>query len=207
MKKILFALATAGLFSSCAVNQEIKFNSNYSGSVTMSIDMSGLAAFDEEGDMMDGLEENYHLSDIGNEVDGITNYKVVTLKEEYKININYDFTNLKALNDMLSYEHSVMNPDSTKPEGAKPDMHVFFTQKGKTLNYKEPKMTTPADESTEDMEAMDEFFTFSFAITTPKKVKKVKSESKVDFSENRVEWTRKISTMNAEKPFSFTVSM
>lgn len=207
MKKFFFGLALAGLFTSCALNQEIRFNGDYSGSVSMSIDMSGLAMFDEEGNMMEGLEDTYHLSDVAGEVAGISNYKVETNKEEYKININYDFKNLKSLNDMLSYEHAIMNPDSTKPEGAKPDLHTFFTTKGKTLNYKEPKAKMPSAGGDEELESMDEFFTFSFAITTPKKVKKVKSDSKVDYSGTRVEWSRKMSTMNTDKPFTFTVSM
>jgi hypothetical protein len=212
--KNLFGIFTGILMiaSGCSVQQDIRFNADYSGSMNIVIDMSALAELDETGSMMRDMKDSLDVSQTPEVLgmEGISNVKVSMDTTTWQVRYSFDFANPDALNRALSYQDNTLIPD-TSGSGPK-EVFSYFKVKGKKLIYSERplKGEVPGAEvvSSEEAAEMDAMFMFSFNITVPKKIKKVKGADVSKSDDNTVSWTRKMSEFGgSEKPFSFTIAM
>ena len=173
LKTILFLLILT-LFS-CTITQEYHFNRDFSGSTKLSIDMASfmqmMAGMDSTGNSTQNLHDSLNLvfeesaqklKDLG-----VKNIKLGWQENSDILSMSYEFDNIDILNKALNSANE-QNAALSKTISTEP--HIYFSRKGKTLNYFGPKSDK---ESPKEMESMSEYYQYELIFTFDRKVKKV----------------------------------
>lgn len=190
---ILFIIAASLLLFSCVVKQDIYFKKDFSGSYKYTFDFKEYVDYmnAEEDDSLatkNGDFEEY-LSVVKselNQIDGISNLKIVNNAENGMVYFMYDFANITALNAAIKYSNYM----ETEPLANAP----YFEQKKKTLIYirhATPKEVPAEDGSEEDLSYMNEMFKWEFNIEFEADVKKydVQKDTSITISSNKRSFT------------------
>ena len=180
MKKLFALLLLVGYVSSCTLNQHFHFNEDYSGSYTMSFDMSSIMEMAMAEDSTASEEDMWaempfdSLKTVYEGMEGISNVQVKG--EGGVLTMSYDYANIESLNKVL--ENSDMGGDEEDEMfGMLLGNSTYFEAKGNKLSYNVPDM---ADMGIADSLSMYmEMVSYTTEFTFEKDVKKVSNENAV----------------------------
>lgn len=215
----LLIIVMAFSFTSCInIIEKVLFKKDGSGTYSMTVDMSEIAAMmsmfseNDEKDGMDdalkGMNEEFEktkarLSDIT----GVSNVRQEANKEELTYTMAFDFKDLSALNDGLN-GFFVNQQDETE--------HTFFTQKKKTYTRTAYNRLTQAlsegmnAEGAQDMD-LGALFGDAYYETIIEFERSIKSHSNKDYrldGNHKLSWKQALfSKDNAQKTIEVTVKV
>lgn len=148
LKNIIILIAAVIGFSSCTVTEEISLKKDFSGTYSMKVNMkdmiTSLQGFG--GDtllkgMDDGLKDIEKSTTELNAMEGISNSSAIVDKENHVYGMKFDFADIESLNKAKSKDSGGLKALT----GESDESHVFFTKKGKKLNYKFPSIKSDQD--------------------------------------------------------------
>jgi len=170
----LFVAILSLFMFGCVVKQEVYFNRDFSGNYKYSFDFTEYINYMGEGEegsdsltmKNEDFEEylNFVKTSL-NEIDGITNLKIVNDADNGVVYFTYNFANVDALNAAMKYSTLM----ETEPAQGAP----FFQLKKKTLTY--IRHAIPQEEPVEgeeDTSYMNDMFSWEFTIGFEGEMKK-----------------------------------
>lgn len=206
-----------GLMTSCAFQQEIHFNKDWSGNVKYTIDLSAMKALmddiedsedseeEEEEEPKSLIEKDDMQSAVESleKIEGISNAYATEDEENGVYTFGYEFKDIDALNRALQ-EGDVLSATLPNNDGQ------VFELKGSQLTYQLPPIVE--DSETQDMVlAMGESMEFKLIFTfdrTVKKVKMINSEISVSSNDYNVTWDVDVNEMfQPQKPIGMTITV
>jgi hypothetical protein len=190
---ILFVIAATLLLIGCVVNHEVFFKSDFSGSYKYSFDfteyVSYMGAEEDDSLMMKNEDFEEYLGTVKaalNQINGISNLKIVNNADNGLVYFTYDFANVTALNEAMRYSNYM----ETEPLENAP----YFEQKKKTLafiRHAAPKEETAEGEGEEDTSYMNDMFKWEFVIEFEADMKKydVQKDTAITVGNNKRKFT------------------
>ncbi|MDZ4823173.1 MAG: hypothetical protein SH856_06925 [Flavobacteriales bacterium] len=169
MKKIFFAVLTASLLASCAVETHINFKPDNSGDYKMKLDMSMATSMLDDSLSEDGamsIDEFKQVEDQLKAVPGITNV-LLTSPSTGVYEIAYNFDGLASLT----------TSSSEQLKGEEDFSSMKFASKGKrmTIDMSPSEDMKQSREDIESMTAMGEMLTYTIEMHFERKIASVKS--------------------------------
>lgn len=174
MSKFVFiSLLGFLLLQSCSFKEKVTFNSDFSGDVIAELDLSQMAAANEntQESMMDSsMVANMEKL---KSIDGIS--KVVYAEKSLGvIELSYHFKNVTALNAACQ---SMNDAPQNK------NFEYFKLVNKKTLIIDIPNMGS--DEEEVEMEGMGNMFTYDLTVVLPKKVKSISTKGEAEIQNTK----------------------
>lgn len=174
-KRLLNVLLVVGLLSlvfGCTIKQEVFFNKDFSGNYKYSFDFVEYISYmgEDQADSTALKNEDFveYLGVVKSalqDMNGISNLKIVNDAENGLVYFNYDFANVQALNAAMKYSTLMeLEPKINSP---------YFELKKKTLTYiRHAEPAEEAAEGEEDTSYMNEMFKWEFNISFESGMKK-----------------------------------
>jgi hypothetical protein len=175
MYKILFSLSFFLILGACSFKQEAKFNKDFSGTISATLDLSQLRSMGgDDPEVSNSIidPEMQERLDKLKTVKGISKLKYEETADGVGT-ISYDFDGIKSLNEssFLFYQ------------GSNAETHTFFVQNSKkSLTFKFPDMSS---EDPEEMGDMGSMFTYDLKFLFPKAVKSIKTKGEAKLSSDK----------------------
>lgn len=194
MEKVIFKfmvfISGVLLMTSCVVEQEIRFNEDYSGTVTTTIQLGDMLAgmeAEESDATLKQMEDSLSQTDqFGlNKMEGISNFRTRIDRESKALIMQYDFADIDALNRGMSGLSTDEMPMTT----------ARVTQRRRKIIYEldGAGADAGADSLASAFGEMESMISFRTTIIVPGTVKKVKSKHLVQYEGSAVFWDREMS--------------
>lgn len=168
MKKFLFVMLTASVFTSCTIVHSIHFREDNAGDYSMKLDMSlGASLMGDSigGNQSEMLGDFDKLVDQIREIPGIANVKLESPSAGV-IEISYGFDGLASLNTSTE----------TQTKGEEDFSMLKFSAKGKTMIIDmKPSDDMAGNKELTGMEDMGEMLTYSVNLQFDRKIAGIKS--------------------------------
>jgi hypothetical protein len=157
------------IFFSCAVEEKIYFNRDFSGTVNYKLDLSAMNSMMTVFDSTEGPKKSILDSifakdafDLLQKIEGISSLNYNENRETGLIECSFNFSNLTALNTAFC-QNTFLNGE------APASTFEYFSNKGNMLVFNTP--TFPKTDAEED-NTMGDLFTYKFTFGFEKPVKK-----------------------------------
>lgn len=190
---ILFVVAATLLLIGCVVKQEVYFKKDFSGSYKYTFDFTEYVAYmgeeAEDSTMMKNEDFEEYLGTVKaalNQIEGISNLKIVNDADNGLVYFTYDFAHITALNAAMKYSTYM----DTEPLENAP----YFEQKKKTLTFirhATPQEEPAEGEGEEDTSYMNDMFKWEFVIEFEADMKKydVQKDTAITVGNNNRKFT------------------
>ena len=179
MKNFLYLIVIALLVGACSIEQEIRFNSDWSGNSKMVVNSTflkdfGLDSAAENGNPLFQDSTILQTSEVLNSIEGISNVEIHD-DENGALVASYDFSGVAALNESMNSAEST--PTKSKE-------HDYFIIKGKTITYKMPPLGVDSTEM-ESFKMMSSMMKFKLTLMFSNQIKKLNTDNGAIIGEDK----------------------
>jgi uncharacterized protein YcfL len=163
MKHLLYIFLTSLLAASCTLEQQVHFNSDWSGNSKMIINSSLMKEFEMDSTSAQDSSMIKTSQDL-DEIDGVTNVELYDDKNGDMV-VSYDFRDIRVLNASMHTSESAPSVD---------EEYDYFELRGNTIIYKMPPLGVDSTEIAA-FKLMSDMIKYKLTLTFDKKIKKLKA--------------------------------
>jgi hypothetical protein len=173
MKHLLYIFLTSLLAASCTLEQQVHFNSDWSGNSKMIVSSSLMKEFDLDSTSVQDSTMIKTSQDL-DEIDGVTNVELYDDKNGDMV-VSYDFKDLQTLNASMH---------TSEPAPSVDEEYDYFEVNGNTIVCKFPPLRFDSTEI-ESFKLMSDMIKYKLTLTFDKKVKKLKATNSATIGDDK----------------------